>query len=279
MKSLLDDQFWRNKTSREDWDTFSHHRENVTNLILRGRGRLCVFGAGNCNDIEILKLTSHFEEVHLVDIDVNAMEYGTYRQGVQGHDSLYLHSGIDLTGIVDKLDAYSLLKDASALDLEECIKGASEYNYYDLPRQFDTVVSTCLLSQLIYSVAASVGPSHPQYYELVCAVRNHHLKLLKELLALNGFGVLVTDVVSSDLVPYLGDIANSSLENALEDLIAAGLFMEGLHPQTLENHLRANEVETVNIVEFEKIPPWRWKCGTKQYAIIAMCFKKSGPVT
>lgn len=45
-----------NATTRTHWDRYAVHRRRVTTLLLaggNGQGRLCVLGAGNCNDLDL----------------------------------------------------------------------------------------------------------------------------------------------------------------------------------------------------------------------------------
>src|SRR5690349_18868166 len=88
-----------NATSRDQWEAFAEHRRCLTALLAReaiaGRSRLCVLGAGNSNDLTAL-LAAH-REVHLVDIDSEALLRGAARQGVAKHPRLHLHGGLDLT--------------------------------------------------------------------------------------------------------------------------------------------------------------------------------------
>ncbi|MFT5326875.1 MAG: hypothetical protein ACI8P0_004758, partial [Planctomycetaceae bacterium] len=69
----------RNEESRDAWHRYARHRERVTELLLgtvsdtslecdstRTR-RLCLLGAGNCNDVDLKRLAETFDEIHLVD--------------------------------------------------------------------------------------------------------------------------------------------------------------------------------------------------------------------
>ena len=47
-------------------------------------GRLCVLGAGNCNDLDLRRLSERFDEIHLIDLDPAALGEAVRRQGVEG---------------------------------------------------------------------------------------------------------------------------------------------------------------------------------------------------
>jgi hypothetical protein len=54
--------------------SFAEHRGRLTREIAErapahGRGRLCLLGAGNANDVDLAALAARFAEIHLCDID------------------------------------------------------------------------------------------------------------------------------------------------------------------------------------------------------------------
>ncbi|MGG1659479.1 hypothetical protein [Brevibacillus sp. NRS-1366] len=69
----------RDANRREKW---KRHREQtsdfireVTDLISR-KGSIAVFGAGNCDDLELELMTSNYDKVVLIDIDKEAVKQG-----------------------------------------------------------------------------------------------------------------------------------------------------------------------------------------------------------
>src|SRR5262245_46170533 len=57
---------------------FAEHRARVTREIAErapasAGGRLCLLGAGNANDVDLDALAAHFAEIHLVDLDPDAV--------------------------------------------------------------------------------------------------------------------------------------------------------------------------------------------------------------
>src|SRR6185437_4823832 len=96
-----------NATSRDQWEAFAEHRRCLTAVLARGptvgRSRLCVLGAGNTNDLDLTALLTAHREVHLVDIDSQALALGVARQGVAKHPGLHLHGGVDVTAMLGVL--------------------------------------------------------------------------------------------------------------------------------------------------------------------------------
>src|SRR5260221_14486189 len=96
-----------NRDKRDHWDLFRGHRQRVTAEILalapggndaRG-GRLCLLGAGNANDLDLVSLAARFDEVHLVDIDPSALLRATGRQSSGVQAKLRCHAPVDLSGV------------------------------------------------------------------------------------------------------------------------------------------------------------------------------------
>ena len=169
--------------------------EAAANLISRkpqpGSASLCILGAGNCNDLDLARFTSRFAQVHLVDLDRQAMDKGVERQSPPTPGRIRLHGGIDLTGILKTLATWERHRPKRE-SIAHCIREARAFAGLPVPDRFDVVASMCLLSQIIDSVVSMTGPGAVPL-ELVRALRQRHLRLLAELLLPGGVGILVTD--------------------------------------------------------------------------------------
>ena len=77
---VKDTHLQRNLSTRDCWDGYAHHRSVVTELLVRAsssdKSSLCVLGAGNCNDLDLQQLQHNFSEIHLVDLDDEAISEG-----------------------------------------------------------------------------------------------------------------------------------------------------------------------------------------------------------
>src|SRR5688572_31484235 len=126
MNALIDRQLSNNLASRGRWELFAEHRDHVMGQLIAdsaGRGgRLCLLGAGNCNDVDLRALLAHYREVHLVDLDAEALQAGAARQDAGSHPSLFLHGGVDVTAMLDTLASLSpsaAIADQHLLDAAE----------------------------------------------------------------------------------------------------------------------------------------------------------------
>lgn len=189
MNSLIQRQIAFNRSSNNAWDAFSEHRNQVTSLLKYGSdsSRLCILGAGNCNDLDLTTLIHSHPEIHLVDLDGDALAQGVAKQNLADQGHIYLHSGIDLTGMIDPISHWSPNTPLSKTDIAACID-APTHCLGQLPGPFDVVASTCLLSQLIKSIVDTIGEDHPQFVEVIQAIRLGHLRLLLKLLNSGGWG-------------------------------------------------------------------------------------------
>src|SRR5690242_13875342 len=102
MDKLAEVQIRFNAASREEWESYRGHRRVITELLTSapcGRGgRLGILGAGNCNDLDLGSLLAFYQEVHLFDLDAEALAHGVGRQNASGHAALHLRGGVDVTG-------------------------------------------------------------------------------------------------------------------------------------------------------------------------------------
>src|ERR1043166_2958493 len=85
-----------NRQTRDAWDRCAAHRRKLHALIAAANSppgsRLCVLGAGNCNDIDLRLLERGFAEIHLVDLDRDAIESGIARRQLTGSTRIFVHA-------------------------------------------------------------------------------------------------------------------------------------------------------------------------------------------
>lgn len=266
-------QILKNAQLRDAWDLFSPHRQRVTQLLvpespLEGQ-RLCVLGAGNCNDLDLRQLSAAFDEVHLVDIDGAAMRDAVSRQSDAGDPRIILHAGADLSGL-----GACLAHDRSAQDLDALAGQAANAQDCPVAVGCDVVASTCLLTQLLELATEFPGKTHPRYLEFVQAIRIGHLRMLIDQVARGGTGVLVTDLVSSDSDPGLAGTAAQHLPDRVRSLIEQRNFFTGVNPAVLHALFTTDPEISSTVSDVEMISPWLWDLGPRVYAVYAIRFRK-----
>lgn len=272
--SIASEQIRRNRAARAAWELYGPHRRRVTDLLAvncdePGR-RLCVLGAGNCNDLDLARLLARFEDVHLVDLDGEALADGIARQGLDGSPRIRLHGGVDVTGALPLL---AELSPATAPDDDRWpswLDRAVSATAAGLPGPFDVVASVGLLTQLIDAVGLTLGTDHPRFLELVQAVRIRHLRLLLELARPGGAAVLLTEVVSSDTCPELPRIPEAELPQALVRLIGEHNFFTGANPFVLLRLFQTDPVCSQLAAEARLSHPWIWQFTHRFYAVCAI---------
>jgi hypothetical protein len=278
MNRLVEAQVGYNAASRDGWDTYRSHRKAVTELLVSVApsrpGRICILGAGNGNDLDLAHLVAVYREVHLVDLDAEALALGVGRQGCADPRSVRCHGAVDVTGMLNVLAGWSADTAVTDGDLVACRDRPVREAGLALPSPFDVVASTCLLSQLIGSVLRAVGERHPRFLELLQAVRLGHLLLFTELLASGGSGVLVTDVVSSDTFPPLGSVPENQLHGVLVQLIRQQNFFHGVNPAALLSALRTDPLLAPRVETVQPLRPWLWDMGARVYAVWAVTLRR-----
>ncbi len=241
------EQSRQNRTTRGQWELFAPHRQKLEQLMLPGHGgRLCVLGAGNCNDLDLHWAQKTFAQVHLVDLDPDALRQAMERQHVQASATLHLHAPVNLT--------------------------AADFH----PGQFDVVLSPCVLSQLIEPVRKLLSKDLVQLLPKVKELRANHLALMARLLAQNGLGIVAIDITSSDVVKELAHIPDDQLADAMRNVIGQGRSFVGLDPRSLKQAIEAHpDLASITITQ-----PWRWHIGLlRSFIVYAMCFRRRPEVT
>jgi hypothetical protein len=261
-------QFELNQTSSGDWKSFAGHRDRVTELLgngANGDGRLCILGAGNCNDLDLPAIAAAFEQVVLVDLDKEAMLRGMISQPLQVADRLRCLGETDITGVLSRIAMWLPSTQLQPDDLFALAAGAQTSDWPVAPH-FDVVASTCLLSQLIGSLSLTLTDRHPQFLDAVKAIRTGHLWTMASLLRPGGRAALIIDVVSSDTLPELTMTSDADAPRLVDAAIKAGNFFTGLNPAVIHGFIKSSPMfENVAFV-----PPWIWHCGPRAYAVYAL---------
>lgn len=283
MTSLAEIQQSRNRESADAWALYEPHRDRVTSLLLNAlpspasdkdsAPHICLLGAGNCNDVDLRQLTDRCREVVLVDLDADALQQAVERQQLAGHSAMRLQSGIDLTGIFDRLPPHAAIEHSQTEQVTELTRLAESFSPSDLTTGFDAVASVCLLSQLIDAVARRF-PDPQVSLPLLQAVRRRHLRLLLEHCRPGGTAILFSEVVSSDTCPELATVSDAALPGLLADLLAAQNFFTGLHPGIILQELQSDASIRPLVAGVKPIAPWKWPFLYRTYAVTAFVARR-----
>jgi hypothetical protein len=247
--------------------SFEGHRARLTReLLLRapagGRGRLCLLGAGNANDVDLVELASGFGEIHLVDIDAGSVAGARARLAPDVAARVFVHAPVDVSGLFDRLAPLAAARPApttAALAAEG--PAAMERAVAGLPAPFDVVASCCLLTQLQLVLLQVVGDQHPSFPELRGLVNAVHVRVLASLLAPGGVALLVTDMTSSETYP-LGELPpGTDLPRLMDDLLAAGNLIAAAHPGLLSSVVRRDPALRQRFAVRAPVGPWLWQNG------------------
>jgi hypothetical protein len=267
-----------NRRTRDTWQPYAGHRDRLARLALavqRGEG-LCVLGAGNADDVDLPSLVKGFGEVHLVDLDGEALERARARQPATTQARVVAHAGYDLTGCLDRIDDWGEQPPgdeelaALAADTASSVAGA-------IGRSFDVVLSACLLSQLAIPPQRTLVASKPQWERLLDALTRVHVRTMAALLRSEGTGVLAFDVLTSEDAPELRAATSTAVPPeigfAVEQKIRAGTLTPQPDPRRIFSLLQ--EPPTAALLErVQGIEPWLWDTGDARLLVYAYLFRR-----
>lgn len=255
---LVARQLRLNRETLDNWRLYRSHREAVADLICRppqpASARLCILGAGNCNDLDLARFTGRFAQVHLVDLDRQAMAKGVQRQSSLAPGSISLHGGVELTGILKTLATWERYRPGRE-SIAHCIREARAFAGLPFLGRFQVVASMCLLSQIIDSIVSMTG-SGAVPRELVETLRQRHLRLLAELLLPGGVGYLVTDFAREPRGTHPSRETSPEPESAAG---APGSAFLGLNPRELRESVSNDAVLRNQVRHAWVSPSWLWR--------------------
>jgi hypothetical protein len=258
-------QFGSNRSGAGHEAHFAGHRARLTSEILArapqgDRGRLCLLGVGNANDVDLDALADRFAEIHLVDIDLPAVTGAVARVTEARRSRFVVHAPVDASGIFHRLEDWARTPPAANVIAAEA-RVAVQLVVGALPGRFDLVVSCCLFTQLQLVLLEIVGDQNPRFHEMRAALGWIHVRTLASLLGPGGVALLVTDLTANETYP-LDDLApDADLGVLMGELLAAGNVIYAAHPGRLSAEIRRDpELAARYAVRFP-IGPWLWHNG------------------
>lgn len=262
------------------WDRYESHRRRLTATVLSApgaSGRLCLLGAGNCLDVDLAALAAVHDEVHLVDLDGAALARARKRQPAEVRPKLHLHAPVDLAGgFCDEARRWSRGR-PTLVELRAVAERAGQEIAARLPGPFDRVISCCLLTQLDWALARTMGADHPARPEAVEALVRLHLHTLAALGAPRGGAVLATELASDEDWPLDELDANVDLGALVPALLAAGAHFAAAHPPRLRRLLRRDDHLARAFDEAAAIAPWLWRGALdRTYLVYALVLRRRG---
>lgn len=267
----------RNRHAPDVWSLFAAHRERLMTLIPQetARGTLCVLGAGKCDDLDLPRLARRFAEIHLVDIDGEAMQRARDRQPRAVRDAIVLHGAVDLSGLLERLDEWG---EAFPNDdaLHEAVYSASLRVAAAIGGPFEVTLSTCVLSQLMVPFQTAWAASQSTWSKLEAAITAVHVGVLARITAARGAASLVIDVLSSNEVPGLTALRGRSTEElqaSVEASAKSGAL--ALHPDPAALLLQiANSGVAAPDPRPSLTSPWLWDTGAALHLVYALNFRR-----
>lgn len=251
------------------------HRARLTREILAraptgGGGRVCLLGAGNANDVDLAALVRTFQEVHLVDIDRDAVAAAGARLADGEREKVRAHAPVDVSALFDRLEPWSRTPPEPATIAHE-IEAAPARVAAALPGPFDVVVSCCLLTQLQLVLLEILGDRNPRFDDLRTAFSAIHVRTLLSLLAPRGVALLVTDLTASATYPFDALEPDVDLAALMGDLLATGNVIHAAHPGRLSAVIRRDPVLRARYDAKFPVGPWLWQNGAEHtYLVYAL---------
>ena len=247
----------------DDWALYAGHRARFSAELSAcapvNGWRLCILGAGKCNDVDLERLAEVFSEIHLVDIDPPAVASAVARQSAEVRARLRLHVPVDLAGLTAKRLGKWQRKPPTRAELEQLETSTLAAVVARLPGPFDVVASACILTQLSFAVRQALGERSPALSAVRFSVMLTHLRSLLALTRVGGTSLFASDVVSSSTHPLLSELpADADLGGVLNEVSAAGNVYFAANPKLIRDALTYDAVMAEQVGALTQLPPWLW---------------------
>lgn len=264
-----------NQSALGYFDAFEGHRRRLTDFAIAaapadGTGVLCILGAGNCFDVDLAQLATRYAEVHLVDVDAEALTRARSSQKADVQERLVCHAPLDLSGLHDRLERWAKFD----LTQEEVVNHAavtSKRLRERIRRRFDVVLSACMLSQMQLSLVRALGDQHRLFRAVRWTLNATHFRSLAELTAPGGKALFVTDVTEARLYPLRGDEVGEAGITALNDATRAGAVFDFADPRSVAESFRDDPVLHASFSRWAVDDAWLWSNGPETTFLVYAC--------
>ncbi len=270
------EQSQSNRSAAGHSQHFAGHRARMTQEIAARRppgvprARLCLLGAGNAHDVDLDALAACFDEIHLVDIDRDAVEQARQRANPETARRLVVHAPVDVSGLFAQMEGWVRTPPATA-ELRAVAERAVADVVAALPGPFDLVVSCSLLTQLQLVLLEVVGDRNPRFGELRALVSRVHVRALARLAGGHGRALLVTDLTSSETYPLDELAPDADLRALMSELLSVGNVIHAAHPGLLSAEIRRDPGWSAHYTVGAPIEPWIWHNGpTTTFLVYAL---------
>lgn len=268
-KTAIAEQEQANERSWQYRDSFGNHRAALTNLLLGPEtgGRLCVLGAGNCADLDLERLTSAYDEVHLVDVDGNALARAVGGLNAASASRVCLHGGVDLSGLQGHIERWATLR-VTPEELMEYPERAARVLLHELSGPFDRVVSACLLSQMHLAVRRVLTDSHPLLQAAGFCLNLAHLRTLLALLGPRASALLACDVASDAIAVLETATEHQSPLDLLAELQRTGQVFHAVDPRALSAIAADDPTLERGATLSKPEAAWLWQNGPRRRFLV-----------
>jgi len=257
------EQALSNQSALAHFSSFAGHRRHLTELSSTAApltpGSLCVLGAGNCFDLDLAELAGRYQALHLVDLDADALERAFLRQEPSTRARIILHGGVDLSGLLDRIDRWSRFQ-VSPQELMEHGEVTARQLSERLGGPFDVVLSACMLSQMQLSVLNVLGDRHRLFEAVRWTLNSTHFRTLAALTRPAGLALFATDASSNLLHPF-DDTADLDCLALLDELSRTQRTFDFADPRGLAALLHDDPVLRSAFPRFAASRAWLWSNG------------------
>jgi hypothetical protein len=261
-----------NQSASSHAEAFASHRRALTRLLVErapasGEGRLCILGAGNGHDLDFPALARAYGELHLVDLDREALDAASARLPPEIRERLRLHAPVDLSGLLGRLEAWKRFE-VTPDELMAFPDVVSRGVAATLQGPFDVVASTCLLTQMQLAVVETLSDSHRLFEAVRQFLNLAHLRTLIRLTAPAGHALLVSDLVSDQTYPLSELDPEGDHLDLLPELLRTGNLIYAVNPELIALTAR----EDPFLARFATLSPplgaWLWMNGNERRFLV-----------
>ena len=236
---------------KSNWSMWTAHRQELisamrTNIVSKFPHKsIALFGAGECNDLDLQTICDIFETVYLLDINDDDIRAGVIAQGLDHliGDQIIIVKGFDFTGVSPEF--YSSLEQMLKLGLKPAsiVKLMKNTTYslqvpklpIEIQGKIDVVASFSVHSQLFIKISSLLDEYSSKYasselMQIIMSADNLYTKgvIVFNQLLFNTTRPGGVTYFGLDLVEFSSQLGNRPTMNQIKQYISSGTILKNL---------------------------------------------------
>ena len=223
----------------------------------------------------LAQVSPNFGKFTLFSVNKQITENAVSHQQIDDRSKIEIVEMVDYTGIGNRLE--DMIDTSLSYDqMSDLIRGFQLGPVENgNPKQYDVVVSSCILSSIVNQLASVFGSLPKEHVgKLIKTIRDQHITQLLSHCKQGGKVLLYFSLMSAEMCPEIEKVKPEAFQALIADQLQKGIHYHGCSPLAIQLGLE-NDPEMFELIKDPRATmPWLWDAGAQRLAVMCIEFTK-----